>query len=341
LNAITDASWDNPYLVIIEPGRYDVGTNSLQMKPYVDIQGSGTNTTVILGAVDGIPTGLVIGASGAELRWLTVENSHTGNSAVAIYSEGASPRITHVRARAKGATYNYGIRNFDSGAVLTHVEVIVRSKGATHNRGIDSLISDDVTMNDVKVEVSWGNSNTAIVNTDGSTPKMTNVTVSASGVAGSTNVGVDSLNSNPVMVNVEASAWGGNASTGIRSDEDDAGGRVAKLRDSVATAYGASTTNSGIQFGRISAYMSNVSATASDTLSAGLRLSANAGSYTIVADRCSFSGDTYSVWGDTEFTLNIGASKLGGAKGGVAPGPTYDCVHCYNESYDPLDGTCD
>jgi hypothetical protein len=155
LHAITDASKDNPYLLILEPGIYDVGTNSVDMKSFVDIQGSGRYTTVILGAVEGVSKGVVNGANLADLRWLTVENKHAGDDAVAIYNGAGSPRITHVRARAggEGATRNYGIYNSDSSAVLAHVEVVAQDKNATTNYGIYNLRSN-VRMNDVTAEAS-------------------------------------------------------------------------------------------------------------------------------------------------------------------------------------------
>jgi len=45
MSGITGAGESNPYLIIIEPGVYNIGTNSLQMNEYVDIQGSGENVT--------------------------------------------------------------------------------------------------------------------------------------------------------------------------------------------------------------------------------------------------------------------------------------------------------
>ena len=51
LNGITDNSATNPYLIKVGPGIYDLGTSSLQMKEYVDIEGSGEKTTKITGAV--------------------------------------------------------------------------------------------------------------------------------------------------------------------------------------------------------------------------------------------------------------------------------------------------
>ena len=49
MNSIADASESNPYLVKIMPGVYNIGSNSVQMKPYVDIEGSGENVTKITG----------------------------------------------------------------------------------------------------------------------------------------------------------------------------------------------------------------------------------------------------------------------------------------------------
>ena len=52
LDDITDAAVDNPYLIIVEPGVYDIGGENLQMKSYVDIQGAGQHLTKITGNVD-------------------------------------------------------------------------------------------------------------------------------------------------------------------------------------------------------------------------------------------------------------------------------------------------
>ena len=49
LKGITDSSSTNPCLIKIEPGIYDIGSKSLQMKPYLDIEGSGELVTTITG----------------------------------------------------------------------------------------------------------------------------------------------------------------------------------------------------------------------------------------------------------------------------------------------------
>ena len=76
LAGIADASAANPYLLKIEPGVYDLGTSSLLMKQYVDIEGSGEGVTKITAHGPSFATsGTVVGASDTELRFLTVEHT--------------------------------------------------------------------------------------------------------------------------------------------------------------------------------------------------------------------------------------------------------------------------
>ena len=97
LKSINDASASNPYLIFVAPGVY---TETVTMKPFVDIQGSGESTTKITSYNTDASTGTVTGASNAELRFLTVENAGSGNQnsvQVAFYNENTdSMRLTHV-----------------------------------------------------------------------------------------------------------------------------------------------------------------------------------------------------------------------------------------------------
>ncbi|MCC6347327.1 MAG: hypothetical protein IT388_09100 [Nitrospirales bacterium] len=73
LDSITNASDTNRYLVRVAPGVY---TERVTMKHYVDIEGSGELTTKITyGGSSLSTTGTVAGASDAELRFMTVENT--------------------------------------------------------------------------------------------------------------------------------------------------------------------------------------------------------------------------------------------------------------------------
>jgi len=111
LASIIDNAADSPYLVKVEPGLYDCGTAGVAMKPFVDIEGSGRGTTTIRGTG---PT--VIGASDAELRFLSVEANSAGATLLATelaaegdtvaiaFADVSSFRVTRVTATASAAS---------------------------------------------------------------------------------------------------------------------------------------------------------------------------------------------------------------------------------------------
>lgn len=104
LAGITTASATNPFLLKIEPGRYDLGgSTSLQMKPFVDIEGSGEGITTITGSLDNAFSGVVLAADNTELRLLTVENTGASGLHVAVFiGNNMAPRLTQMTARAGG-----------------------------------------------------------------------------------------------------------------------------------------------------------------------------------------------------------------------------------------------
>lgn len=80
IQSISDNSATNPYLLKLEPGTYDIGTQLL-MKPYVDIEGSGGAATVIRRQSTG---GVLFGADGAQIRQLTITGVSSVSSIVAV-----------------------------------------------------------------------------------------------------------------------------------------------------------------------------------------------------------------------------------------------------------------
>jgi len=94
LSAITDASSSNPYLVKVMPGLYDLGTSSLQMKSYVDLEGSGPDSTIITtsnyNSNSGTCTvGTILMANNSSIFNIKVENmppsqSQSGNLVAAL-----------------------------------------------------------------------------------------------------------------------------------------------------------------------------------------------------------------------------------------------------------------
>lgn len=95
VNSISAASAANPYLIKIMPGVYDLGSTSLQMKEYVDIEGSGQNVTLVTGN-SGLMTGVINGILNSQLSNIAVTNTGGGEHAIAVadYRPFGSPLYT-------------------------------------------------------------------------------------------------------------------------------------------------------------------------------------------------------------------------------------------------------
>jgi hypothetical protein len=108
LASITTASATDRWLLKLEPGIYDLGTNALTMKSYVDIEGSGDTSTLIMSARSGVDfttlSSVVIGAGSSELRAVMVRNVGGASLAsVAVYAAGVrgfNLRDVYLRSRA-------------------------------------------------------------------------------------------------------------------------------------------------------------------------------------------------------------------------------------------------
>lgn len=131
LDTIGDATVDNPWLVKIEPGVYDMGEiSTLDMKEYVDIEGSGELMTKIVSSANrgGV---LVRGADHAEIRSLSLE--YLGDAAMsAIANTNVSPKLSRLNIRVAGALDNVGIYNVNASPTIDGVSV-VSENGSTRN----------------------------------------------------------------------------------------------------------------------------------------------------------------------------------------------------------------
>jgi hypothetical protein len=155
------ADANNPYVIKLGPGIYDIGTNSLQMKEYIDIEGSGENTTIITGHIGDVSSGVVQGASNAEIRFLTVRNTGGGEYAVAIYNPSVSPKMTNVTTLASGGgSGNFGVRNYSSSPTMT--SVTATASGGMYSYGVSNVYSSSPTMTNVTASASGGTTNIGV-----------------------------------------------------------------------------------------------------------------------------------------------------------------------------------
>lgn len=182
---IANPRGNDPWLVKIEPGLYDLGAASLAMRPFVDLEGSGT--TVIRGHGRGdVYGGTVVGANNAELRELTIETDGAGVSAavVGIYLPAVNTRIHRVRVVSKnGVEGSDAIYIRDGSPKLSSVEVV--ASGSAFASGIVIDGSAKAAISDSTIEVSGATStNRGILMQEacaGKEPFMRGVRITVSG----------------------------------------------------------------------------------------------------------------------------------------------------------------
>lgn len=165
------------WLVKIEPGVYELGGNPLAMRQFVDIEGGGIAATTLRGNVGpisgaaaredlssadslvdgdagGLNQGLIVGASNAELRQLTVECVPTAAqpACMAMLNESASPSLRNLRLRvtAPSPGSHWGIRNYDAAPALDHVEIEVSGSQNGDNYGLVNVGESFQTVIDLR-----------------------------------------------------------------------------------------------------------------------------------------------------------------------------------------------
>lgn len=189
LDSILDASSSNPYLVWIAPGVY---TETVTMKPYVDIEGAGQLATKITHAGSGSNTaGTVVTASNAELRSLTVENTGGAAYAIAIYNNGTWPRLTNITAAASGDN-NISAAVFNSAAAspsISYATLTTSGAGFNHYTLYSVGSSTPTVSNSTITAVGGGTNNYGVLGTVNST-----TTIYSSIIRGTT-AALDMLNS--------------------------------------------------------------------------------------------------------------------------------------------------
>lgn len=171
LAAISAPSITNRWLLKVEPGIYDLGQDQpLVMRSWVDIEGAGIGETQIQGL--GSPVGpvppVIVGASDAELRLLTLESiGPTGYGTKVMANFAASPRLYRVRLLIRSGATNWAMENQDAAPILEEVEVSVT--GSATNIGISYTASTPtpiyVDLRRCRISVTDGTSNYGLLTT--------------------------------------------------------------------------------------------------------------------------------------------------------------------------------
>jgi len=187
VNSIIDASASNPYLVKVMPGVYNLGNSSVQMKPYVYLEGSGDSsviTSTIANTAGQCFVGTVNMTNNSTVKNITIKNIGLGGE-------------THFSAVVfSDATATLESANVFAGSDTNHYNEV----SAVCSRGTDT----NATLNNVYLEArsGTGNSDTLSV-TDNSNMTVTNSRIIA--VSEDSNHVVDCHNFQGIPVNDEFS----------------------------------------------------------------------------------------------------------------------------------------
>jgi len=318
---ITDASATKPYVVKVDPGIFNLGGNSLNMKQYVDIEGTGQLATVIQGTgqTASFTNGVINGAANAELRNFQLQSQASGaNYSFAIYVQAANTSIRDVTIVSTGGASTRGIRDDDGN--ITVQGVTVTASGTT----VYGIVVDGVF----------------------ASPKpyirRTVVNVSSSGSTG-TGYGIYMASAAvPDIRDVEINVTGGGQAVGLSYDYANrnigqpAGPFVVLLENSRIGVSGASAACYGIQLTGSGNILFVDTSKVYGVGGAGYGLYSTDPTATIYVDRSELSGGTNSLNANST-GVYLGATRLGYPVS--APSPT--CAATYRAgTYSLVTSSC-
>ncbi len=343
LKSINDASASNPYLIFVAPGVY---TETVTMKPFVDIQGSGESTTKITSYNTDASTGTVTGASNAELRFLTVENAGSGDQysvQVAFYNENTdSMRLTHVTLTTYSNVGNTldGIASSNA-TNLTLSNVSINCLEAPNEPLTQYYIngiatnSDTLTLKDVSINIPTPQqdsdfSNASGIYVRGSSLTLTNSTIMISGAVHETyGLKIDASISTTLM-GVMISLSGQANNSGVQSSDNSS----LTIDHSVfnLTGYG----NQGVHILNSHSSQRHLVNINSSVITAngqvdnvGLESDQDA-DITYLVNNSQITGSTNTILISGIAIARIGSSQL---SGGPVTGDTVTCIGDYDENF--------
>jgi hypothetical protein len=207
----SNPSVNNPWLLKLEPGNYDMGSKALVLKPYVDLEGSGEGTTVISSTIESggssITNGTLMMASNTEARFLKIVNGGTGSSfRTAIYTGDSSVtnvRVTHVTTDFYGSvTVGQGL--YAGGSTVTVQDSTINGAGAIAS-GV-FVTNGKVTIRNSIVTAPSGNAGYAIYNRNATVIIENNNLSTTANITGSSAYAVISNNGTVTINNSTLSA---------------------------------------------------------------------------------------------------------------------------------------
>lgn len=298
------ASAESPWVIHLEPGTYDLGTAALEMRPFVDIQGSGERLTTLR-----LSGASLVGANDSELRSLTVESSAAGvTQVVAIRNEQPRFRVRDVTAVASGGiNATIAFRDQAVGATLERLRTVARSSNSTSDTIGYQCLGCASELVGVVAHAHGGNRtfgmelNLSGLDPSRGTPLLRDVT--ASGTGANVNHGVSVSNGPASLVRVRAKASG-----------------------SIATGLLVSTAQVAVHESQLEAR------DATEARGLWADVGANGSSQVEVHDS-KLLGTTASVWRGSGINVRLAHTQLSGGKQVSSGSGALTCYAVYNDAF--------
>ncbi|MEE9448343.1 MAG: glycosyl hydrolase family 28-related protein [Arenicellales bacterium] len=141
--AANKASSSKPYEVRIAPGYYQLSA-TIQLKPYVNVVGSGKNATILTANISGAAisssSAIISGSSHSSLGNLAIDNhATTGTYTIGIYNLGTVINVHDVDINVEGIHEAIGI--FDDNSSSKYENVVTEATGLVNAFGIKTVRS--------------------------------------------------------------------------------------------------------------------------------------------------------------------------------------------------------
>ncbi|HEX2913440.1 MAG TPA: hypothetical protein VH186_21735 [Chloroflexia bacterium] len=187
-------SVDNPWLLKLEPGNYNLGNKSLILQPFVDLEGSGEDNTVIsstAGTYSDLPdNGALVVASNTETRFLKIIDSgavvNKRQIGVVVPSGYSNVHLTHVTITVSNPEphngTSYALVNYGATILQNNTISVLSSmySGGIFNSGSPA----NLFIQDSTITTNGSTTSNGIENDDG-TVTVQNSNLTASGVSNS------------------------------------------------------------------------------------------------------------------------------------------------------------
>ncbi len=299
LQSINKVSAEEPWLLFLEPGVYDLGTQGLQLRPFIHLQGSGQALSTVRSRSSGAT---LVTAANTELRALTVEQVGGGEESIALSTDTPLFRARDVVLVAR------------EGALRT---VALQSSAGLGPGGFER----------VQAQASSPRGDTVGFSCEGCSVKVSGSSFLAQG--GSRALGVSVRQGSVELWDSSSTALAGSTeSLGVEAS----GSSVGLVRSEVSGMEGGSSTGLRLVSSQASVRDSSLSGSGPGGRPArALEVSRSDGStYTVDVQRSTLVGSTSTVRGADGFTLRIGGSQLRG--GPVEGNGSVTCSGSYDEN---------